>query len=275
MQANHRRRECRPAFGPFGHEQPGPGWAGLNGTVPQPTLEILGHCLGGGITMLRILLEALETNDFKVPGNSRSPSPRRNGSLFPDPHQGVDDVRPAEWGLAGQDFVENRPQAVNIHGRGRRAQSGSLLRSHVGGRAYHRPHQGQQGIRVDPTREAEIADPWLAVLIEQDVSRLQVAVENAALVGKMDGPGYADHQRGRHAWSSQEVAPGDADSQASAQNQLHAEVVLPLPFSHLVNGDDVRMIQMRRRLGFPPKPRNLRLVRQLACPNHLHRHFPI
>ena len=44
----------------------------------------------------------------------------------------------------------------------------------------------QLGVAVDPLGQAEVGDVGLALLVEQDIGRLQVAVEDAALVGVMD-----------------------------------------------------------------------------------------
>ena len=43
-------------------------------------------------------------------------------------------------------------------------------------------------VRLDPLGQAEVGDVRLAVGVEQDVGRLEVAVQDAALVGVVDGP---------------------------------------------------------------------------------------
>jgi hypothetical protein len=48
---------------------------------------------------------------------------------------------------------------------------------------------GQAGAVVLAAREPEVADLRGAVGGEQDVGRLQVAVDDAAGVGRLDGPG--------------------------------------------------------------------------------------
>jgi hypothetical protein len=45
--------------------------------------------------------------------------------------------------------------------------------------------------------QSEVGDPGLAVLAEQDVVRLEVAVDDAVRVGMMDGPGQRLDQPGR------------------------------------------------------------------------------
>ena len=55
------------------------------------------------------------------------------------------------------------------------------------------------GVGVDPLGQAEVGDVRLALLVQQDVRRLQVAVEDAALVGMVDRLGDDGDQPGRGA----------------------------------------------------------------------------
>jgi hypothetical protein len=45
--------------------------------------------------------------------------------------------------------------------------------------------------------KAEIDNERLARFVQEDVAWFQVAVENAALVGSIDGAGHLGHQGGR------------------------------------------------------------------------------
>src|SRR5262245_35191268 len=62
-----------------------------------------------------------------------------------------------EGGLPGEDFVQNRPEGVNV---GRRAQrllvAGGLLGCHVAGRAENNSSSGQTLILVDSFGQAEV-----------------------------------------------------------------------------------------------------------------------
>ena len=51
------------------------------------------------------------------------------------------------------------------------------------------PGLGQLAVPLDPLGQAEVGDVGLALGIEQDVRRLQVAVQDAALVGVVDRAG--------------------------------------------------------------------------------------
>ena len=52
----------------------------------------------------------------------------------------------------------------------------------------------------------------------------------------------------------------------------HRVKVLALEFADIVDRDDIGMLQLRRGLGFDPKPPNIVLSRQAIGPNHFHRH---
>ncbi len=56
---------------------------------------------------------------------------------------------------------------------------------------------GETAVGPDPLGQAEVGDLGLAGGIEEDVARLEVAVEQAALVGVVDGVGHLGHQQGR------------------------------------------------------------------------------
>jgi hypothetical protein len=74
-------------------------------------------------------------------------------------------------------------------------------------------------------------------------------VEDAVLVGEVHGPGHGRDQAGRGL-----LIPGEARQvlgQAAALHQLHREIVLAVVLTHLVDRDDVGVVQVGGRLGFP------------------------
>ena len=89
-----------------------------------------------------------------------------------------------EWRTAGEHLVKDRTQGVDV---GRRtdvpALPARLLGGHVAGRAHDLAGLGVAVVRVDPLGQAEVGDLGRAVRGEQDVGRLQVAVDDAGLVG--------------------------------------------------------------------------------------------
>ena len=89
------------------------------------------------------------------------------------------------------------PEAVDV---GRRAElapgAGGLLGGHVAGRAQDRAADRQRAVLTGPLGQAEVGDVRASLAVEQDVRGLQVAVQEAALVGVVDGAGQGSHQPG-------------------------------------------------------------------------------
>ena len=88
---------------------------------------------------------------------------------------------------AGQHFVAHRAQRVDVAARvGIARLPGQLLRAHVRQGAHDLPGLGHVGGGVAlQAGDAEVQDLRLAALVDQHVRRLQVAVDDAALVGEL------------------------------------------------------------------------------------------
>jgi hypothetical protein len=99
--------------------------------------------------------------------------------------------------------------------------------------------------------------------LEEDVGGLQVAVQDAALVGVIHRPRHRRQQPGRPPLvlfpGRRPLAAGQGVGQAAALDQLHAEVALPLVFADLVDRHDVGVVEVGRRVE------DLRLARR---PSH-------
>ena len=95
------------------------------------------------------------------------------------------------------------------------------------------------GIAIFPTDYA-ISMTELAPAVEQDIGRLQIAVQHPALVGVMHGAGHYDHQLGRSPRSHRLAAQGLP--QRRPVDQRHAEIKQPLMFANLVDRNDVHMV---------------------------------
>ena len=142
-----------------------------------------------------------------------------------------------------------------------------LLRRHVAGRAHDLTRAGQTAVALELLRQPEVGDPRVAFLVEQDVARLEVAVDHAALVGIVDRVGHRGHQRGRLAGRQRPV--GQPLRQALALDEAHREVVLALVLADLVDRHDARVVEVGRRLGLGVEPLDVGLVGKLAGEDHL------
>jgi hypothetical protein len=107
-------------------------------------------------------------------------------------------------------------------------------------------------------------------LSSRDVGRLQVAVQNTALVGVMDTAGGGDNQTG----SSTVIVTvsGHVLRQVATFNQPHAVKVITVMFAHFVNGNNPRMINTGGRFHFNAKPLPFHRVRQFAARNNFQRY---
>jgi len=92
----------------------------------------------------------------------------------------VDGARRLERKPTREQPVEDHAEGVDVARRGH-GLSGRLLGRHVGGGADQRSGLGQR-VRTGDPRDAEVGDLGSALPVEDDVRRLQVAVDEVVLV---------------------------------------------------------------------------------------------
>ncbi len=150
---------------------------------------------------------------------------------------------PDEWRLAREHLVQHAADRVEIAPSVQLPGGGGLLRAHVGGSAEGEPRLGQAvlaGSR-DGARHPEVGhDRFLS--LQQDVFRLDVAVDDAVRMGVAQG---AQHLGGdphgpverKRALARHPLPKGLA---------LHVGHGIPQPtrrFARVVHGENVRMLQ--------------------------------
>ena len=140
-----------------------------------------------------------------------------------------------------------------------------LLRGHVAGRPHDFLGLGGEfraacraATRVNfrPSRhnlrQAEICHLHPSAPVEQEVLGLDVTVDDSVVVRELERVADLRHdgQRlaRRHPARAQELA------QVDAIHELHQEEVQPLGASELVEGDDVRVVELGQGSGFPGEP---------------------
>jgi len=127
-------------------------------------------------------------------------------------------------------------------------------RSLLGRKVEHRAHHGagaRHGRGVGKVRQAEIGELGLALGIEQDVAGLHVAVDDLALVGAAQRPRHLERDARR--FGPGELALLQAISQAAARHQLHDEVTLPALLAHVIDLDDMGVVELRQRAALAHK----------------------
>ncbi len=77
------------------------------------------------------------------------------------------------------------------------ALGGSLFRRHVTGCPHHAPGPCDGDTAIQTLGQAEVRDVRLLAGIKEDVLRLQVPVNDAALVCMIHGTGHLGQQQGR------------------------------------------------------------------------------
>ncbi len=163
--------------------------------------------------------------------------------------------RAAEGALARQELVEDDAGREQV-GATVDGESHDLLGRHVARRAEHRAHL--RHVRRFDVRDAEIGDLDAAVLEQDDVGRLDVAVNDAEPVRvaeRVEDPGHHPHDvGGREPLVGFEVA-----LELATADEFHRDVPDALVLADFVDRDDVGVRQPPGSLRLAAKAGNHRL----------------
>ena len=226
--------------------------AGMNRLMVQPAVEVRGERSGRYIAAHRILLEALQADRLEIAIDLRVPETRLARLHFeylPDRLE----RRPAgKRRLTGQQVIQHGAKTIDVGGGGQLAAiAGGSLRRDVAGGAEKLAGARERALGGENFCEAEIRDVRVAGGIEQDISWLEIAVEDAALVRVLDGTrGFRDDLCGP---SQGDCLVWRAVIKGRAIHEFHREKVLALNLADFEDGHDCRMIEFRRDLSLSPK----------------------
>jgi hypothetical protein len=215
----------------------------------------------------RVLLHRLQHDRLELRGNRLVECPWRHRFLGDLLERDRDRRVGLERDAAGQQLVEQDPDRVEVARRRDRMPLRLLGRQVLRG-ADDRPglrHVGRAG-----TGDAEVGDLHAALGVDDHVVGLDVAVDDAALVreagGAQDLDADVDDLRGREralvAHQLLERAPLE---------ELHRDVVGPIPRPAVEDLDDVRVLETRRRRGLAAEALDELLVRGEAPVQDLQR----
>ena len=174
--------------------------------------QVLGQVLGRLVPLGRILSQALQTDRFQAGRDVADDLARRDWLLGVDLVQRFHRARAEERRLARQHLIQNRAERIDVGGRAHGVGLAlGLFRGHVAGGADHFAadrvalagpvqHLGQAEIGDLGHEPAEVPVVGLLVglggkvqkrlaAVQQDVGRLQVAVDDPTLMGEVHGPG--------------------------------------------------------------------------------------
>ena len=120
---------------------------------------------------------------------------------------------------------------------------------------------------------AKIRHLHAALPIQQDILRLDVAVDDALVVGILEGVANLRHDRQRLARRHPPAVHQPA--QTHPVHEFHQEVEKAVRPAGIIDGHNARMIQPGQRLGFPGKPLGKRRVTANARRQDLQRRYPV
>ena len=148
-------------------------------------------------------------------------------------------------------LVEHDPERVHVAAAVDR-QALRLLGREVGGGAHHRTGLREPVARAR-ARDAEVGDLHGARLREQHVARLHVAVHDAAAMRERERGRDLGGDLGRLVRVDRRFGP-DQVAQRSALDVLHDDEVRARLLAPVVDRNDVRVVEVRGGLRFPPEP---------------------
>ncbi len=157
---------------------------------------------------------------------------------------------------AGVDHPAERLLGRHVCDRAqRRAWAGEIRFGHRRGAADRR---GFASSGRHDFREAEIEDLGLAAIGDEDVCRLDVAMDDAFAVGGVEGVGHADRQVEQSI--DRERAHGDAVLQGDALQKLHRDKGPAVVLVDVVNRADVRVVERTGGAGLALEALESRMV---------------
>ncbi len=145
-----------------------------------------------------------------------------------------------------------------------------LFRRQVVGRAPDIPSLDHGGRGQGPG-DAKIGYFYPPIRGDQDVLRLDVAVDETSLVRRADGGTDLDGN-GQSALDGERSAFEDQLLEIAALDVLHDDVMTVAILANVVDADNVRMVQVGRRLGFAVETRQESLIVCASLIQHLDSH---
>jgi hypothetical protein len=181
-------------------------------------------------------------------------------------------ARRAERNLAGQRLIQHDAERIEV----RLAADGvpeRLLGGDVVGRAEHAPADRQAGL-VAAAGDPEVGDLGSRLGVEQDVLRLDVAVDDPVRVGGVQRA--RDLDRERHGLGDRQPPdPADALLQRLALDVLEHDERHAVVLARVQHGDDVGVLELRHRARLAAEALDVLDLSADRSGQHLDRHTPL
>ena len=238
----------------------------------EEPIQFLGQSSRRAVPPPGLLLQAFQADRLQVQGHGRVELTHRHGLLPHHLDQRVHRRGRLERRPARQQAVEDRAQRVHVRRRTDLLPL-RLLRRHIAGRPHHLTGVGQAAVAFELLRQAEVGHLGTSQRVEQDIRRLQIAVDHTFVVRIFDRIGHLADQLGRLAWRQRAVR--DLRRQACPLHEPHAEEVLTVVLADLVDRHDAGMIEIGSGFGFQVEALDLVFARELPGQDHLERDGPV
>ena len=193
----HRRRQGRvapiPAHQPSQRANP----PGANRLVPQITAQVAGQFASALVATHRLLRHRFQADRLQVGWDRRSSQVRRRGFLVEHLEQQIGPLALERHGPAKQ-LVQEHAQAVDVGSTiDALVQAAGLLGRHIGGCSQDVAFLGQGRLHVLVAGQAKVRQQRLVVPVQQNVRRLDVAMDDAHLMGVIQCVGNLRRPPGR------------------------------------------------------------------------------
>ena len=223
----------------------------------QIAIEIVGECGCGRVALARLLLERLEHDRVEIAAQvSRCRALARDGAgcaHFARQHVPVRRERALERvrSLAREQLVRDYAERVHVAlGRDRAARD--LFRRRVLGREHAYTDLRQRLVRgaafLDELGDAEVEQVNLSLRVDQDVGRLEIAMDDQSRMRVRDRAGDLRDERDPGAYVELVLAAVDVDRLAFdvLEREIRPAV---LGDARVIQASDVRMLERREDLA--------------------------
>jgi hypothetical protein len=129
------------------------------------------------------------------------------------------------------------------------------------------------GIRFDSLGQSKIGNEGMSLLIDENVRRLQITMQNATTMSISDrSTDRSEHlRRGTRRLRPIQQFP----SERRSFNQLHTEEGAAIDLTDFVDGDDMSMMQLGGGFRFRTEPSQVRRRGQITSKDHLECDDPV
>jgi hypothetical protein len=178
---------------------------------------------------------------------------------------------------AREDLVEDHPHRPHV-GAGVHLGALEKLRRDVARGAQH--HARLRQVRVAEPGDPEIEDLHDPVGRDEDVGGLHVPMDDAHLVGEVEAAAHVDDHPDL-LLEGEAAGVVDGPAELLAVDELHGDVAgglalaVLLDLADLEDGDDVRVVELRRRPGLALESLDRILPPHQGRRDHLERHRPV